>query len=303
MDLSHPSPSCQGNSKPNRSRIDRLFDGTTVPSVKAYSDMFVHNSGSIDRNLVTFSNAEDDPETTIHRLFYIGEEVWRADAKTMATTMAERDENTYDMSQHSPSKRRFQSTCFLIQESQQLELTIESSLPSVASDKEVQDEIASAPTSVWCNTTNGCHEATLPTESGEVVIFRESRKLNVDNLIRASAEAYQHFSASASIPEREAKVVEYCIAGATKEENMPGVEATSDGSDDDDEKDSGRCSDKLIVIKRYLDDGAGAVVKSSVSMASDSSSVYLNQEDDELSAQQQEMVRAFGGVGCFVNVA
>jgi hypothetical protein len=300
--FSYPSSS---HVKPRRSRVDHLFEGTISPSEKAYLDIFVMNNG-VDRNLVALSNVpstsvgetkEPNQEAQIHKLFYNGEEVWRADPNQVDFAMADvSDEES--LSQNISSKRHYKSTCVLMQDPQQLDFTIESILSPVASDQEVQDEIAAAPTSVWCNTSNGCHDAlssTTPTMGTGLLIFRESRKISVESLIRASAEAHQRLFLS--VPEREAKVFEYCVGGA-REDNVPDVEA-SDGSDDGEETYS--CQDKTMSGNRDMD--VDGVVKSSVSMASDSSSVYLNQEDDELSAQQQEMVRAFGGVGCFVNVA
>ncbi|KAG7348319.1 hypothetical protein IV203_017024 [Nitzschia inconspicua] len=290
------------SSNPRRSGLDRLFEGTTSPSAKAYNDIFGNETSTVDTNLATLctfpatTGSEEPSNGLIHKVLYKGDEVWRVEPQKMALTLLE-NEDRDRLHKNFTSNRRYESTCIMIQDAQQLEFSVESILSPVASEREVEDEISAAPTSVWCNTSNGCHDAVLSTTHPElgVVIFRESRKISVESLIRASAEAYQRLSAA--VPEREAQVIEYYVPSAQHVQGVTDTE-TSDASEYD-EIDIGR--DEKAGNRQDFD--TVGVVKTSVSMTSDSSSVYLNQEDDELSAQQQEMVRAFGGVGCFVNVA
>jgi hypothetical protein len=309
--MSYIYTSCHSTgSKQRGGSVERLFKGTISPCEKAYLDIFVLDTG-IDKNLVSLCNTPAEREYEkedlskerpyIHKVLYNGYEVWRADPNLASSVMAVEDNDEDDiLNRNRSNKNPYKSTCVLLQDPQQVELTIESTLPAVASDEEVQDEIAAAPTSVWCNTSTGYHytsSTTAATSDSGVVIFRGSRKINVESLIRASAEAYQRLTAAAIVPEREAKVLEYCFV-KVPDEYIADIEMRDDCKDKHDNE-----IGQIKSNKDRKDQDVLVVVKPSVSMASDSSSVYLNQEDDELSAQQQEMVRSFGGVGCFVNGA
>jgi hypothetical protein len=264
-----------------------MFDGTVSPCEQAFMDLFVHDTG-IDKKSIALTNMESNVfdesrnehiKVQVHTVSYKGEEVWRVEPAV--NMLAMQKENQHDaMEQHS-SKQRYHSTCVLLEHMQQLELTIESTVSPVASDEEVLDEIAAAPTSIWCNTTTAIN-ATPSSYGPGFTIFRESRKIDVENLIRAAAEEQQRLI---TVPEeREATVVEYCVFNGSSD--VPDAEA----------RDGGKNKDDMLVEESTNGSrkkGRHDVVKTAMSMASDNSSVYLNQEDDELSAQQQEAMNSF----------
>ena len=287
----HTCHSAGGGSSHHRRRndLDRMFDGTIIPSESAYQDLFVLDVG-IDKNDITLSNTEtevveesrdEECKVQVHTVLYKGQEIWRVEPTTNVLDMQQDNQDDVMEEQQHSSKQRYHSTCVLLKDAPQLEITIESTMSPVASDEEVLDEIATAPTSIWCNTTAAINE-TSPYAPG--VIFRESRKINVENLIRAAAEEHQRLIA---VPkEREATVVEYSVFCGSNANTLP-----NDGTKESEWMNITDVPKKESSSNKRDHQG---VVKSTVSMASESSSVYLNQaEDDELSAQQKEAMNSF----------
>jgi hypothetical protein len=242
-----------------RSNTDGLFEGMVVPCENAYLDLFVNGAGT-DMDAVSI-NALVDADA--HELTYKGQVVWKI-------THGAFENNDV---QHN-NKLKYHFTCTL--NDGQMEITVQTSLSFAASDEEVLNEIAAAPTSLSGNTASCCIN---PTSYGPGIVFQESRKFNAESLVRASAKAFQ-VNLVAEAEKKQPKVVEYCVPErlSSRTENDAPAEVSDDSGDEDASMSSEKSTDSSV----YLNPNEGKT------------KVRLEREDDELSAQQQEKILSFG---------
>jgi hypothetical protein len=271
------------------------------------------STGIIDQDSIVVTNTQqriyDEVRkeyiiSQIHELKYKGETVWKLEPNNNKLNFNNDTDDNYSTTTTKNRKQKYHSTCTL--NNGTMEIIIESVLPSIASDEEVVDEIASAPTSIRSNTSNGSNKmcdddgtgvagGVLDDTTGGVgIVFRESRKFKPETLIRVAAQCYQ--MQIAVVYEKEPTLVEYCV---------PYDEITNnevrDNRDDNDQHGDHNTNDKfgdqgLQREEEHLDieDRDITAVTSMTSEKSYDSSVYLNptlrleRNDDELSTEQQE---------------
>ena len=293
------------NHRPSR-QVDTLFEGIVEPSEQAYNDLFLDSStGIIDKESIVVTTTQQrfyDEErkeyiiSQIHELKYKGETVWKLEPNNNNKMNINNDAATTKN-----RKQKYHSTCTLSNGT--MEIVIESVLPSIASDEEVVDEIASAPTSIRGNTSNGSNKKATDDDDDDDgmaldhntnddttvgIVFRESRKLKPETLIRSSAQCYQ--MQIAVMYEKEPTLVEYCVPYDEEMTiNNDNEVVRRDNRDDVDQDD---CNHYPNIADEDVKGLHHAT--SMTSEKSFDSSVYLNptlrleRNDDELSTEQQE---------------